>query len=69
MNTRDEIALTDYDFEDEKLFRIDPAFPSLWYADIANYVSNDVVPIGLSHNQKKKFLHDVKFYFWDSIEF
>ncbi|XP_031394316.1 uncharacterized protein LOC116205794 [Punica granatum] len=36
-----------------------------WYADIVNYMVSNITPYGLSSQQKKKFLHDVKYYFWD----
>jgi len=36
-----------------------------WYADFANYVVSEVIPENLSFHQKKKFMHDVKHYFWD----
>ena len=36
-----------------------------WYADFVNYLVCNVLPPGLSHYQKKKFLHDVRHYYWD----
>lgn len=36
-----------------------------WYLDFANYMVNDLVPEDLFFHQKRKFLHDVKSYFWD----
>lgn len=36
-----------------------------WYADIVNYLVSHVLPLGLSFHQKKKFLHDVKSFYWD----
>ncbi|KAJ9565613.1 hypothetical protein OSB04_001579 [Centaurea solstitialis] len=38
---------------------------SPWYADIVNFLACGVEPHGLNSNQRKKFFHDVKFYFWD----
>ena len=36
-----------------------------WYADFVNYLVCNVLPPGLSYHQKKKFLHDVRHYYWD----
>ena len=50
-------------FPDEQLFGLNAEFP--WYADFANYVVSQVFPPDLTRQQKKKFLHDVKWYIWD----
>ena len=36
-----------------------------WFADFANYLASDIVPPDLSFHQRKKFMHDVKKFFWD----
>ena len=36
-----------------------------WYADFANYLVGNEIPAGLTSQAKKKFLHDVKQYYWD----
>ena len=36
-----------------------------WFANFANYLSNDIVPSDLSFHQRKKFMHDLKKFFWD----
>ncbi|CAM8913778.1 unnamed protein product [Rhodiola kirilowii] len=36
-----------------------------WYADFVNYLTCNIIPEGLSYNQKSKFLHDVSRYYWD----
>ncbi|KAJ9535149.1 hypothetical protein OSB04_un001772 [Centaurea solstitialis] len=36
-----------------------------WYADFVNYLVCGIVSHDFSSHQRKKFLHDVKFYFWD----
>ncbi|GJX96927.1 reverse transcriptase domain-containing protein [Tanacetum coccineum] len=38
---------------------------TLWFADIANYHAGNFVVKGMSSQQKKKFLKDIKHYFWD----
>ena len=36
-----------------------------WFADFTNYLASDIVPSDLSFHQRKKFMHDVKKFFWD----
>ena len=36
-----------------------------WYADIANYLVRGVLPEGLSHQQRKRFLYEVRQYLWE----
>ena len=36
-----------------------------WFANFANYFISGVIPYGLDYRQKKKFLHDSKFYHWE----
>ncbi|XP_057418680.1 uncharacterized protein LOC130712881 [Lotus japonicus] len=51
------------EFPDEKLFSLNSS--SLpWYTDFANYKAASVLPPDFTWQQKKKFLHDVKFYLW-----
>ncbi|XP_050254823.1 uncharacterized protein LOC126700654 [Quercus robur] len=50
-------------FPDEQLFACEIKLP--WYADIVNYLACNVLPPDLTYHQRKKFLHDVKYYLWD----
>ncbi|BBG96342.1 transposable element gene [Prunus dulcis] len=50
-------------FPDEQLFAVKIDTP--WFADIVNYLAKGVVHPDFSYQQKKKFLSDVKHYFWD----
>ena len=50
-------------FPDEQLLAMKAHLP--WYVDFFNYLACNVLPLGLSSQQKKKFLHDVKLYQWD----
>ena len=52
-------------FLDEQLIRVDSIVP--WFADYVNYLACKVLPLELSYQQKKKFLHDVKSYLWNDL--
>ena len=36
-----------------------------WFADIANYLVQGVIPDDFNYNQRKRFLSQVKAFFWD----
>jgi len=36
-----------------------------WFADFANYLASDLVASNLSFDQRKKFMSDVKKFFWE----
>ena len=36
-----------------------------WHANITNYLVSGILPYDLDYRQKKKFLHDIKFYYWE----
>ena len=36
-----------------------------WYADFVNYIVGETLSVDMSYPQKKKFLHEVRRYFWD----
>ncbi|GJU62572.1 reverse transcriptase domain-containing protein [Tanacetum coccineum] len=36
-----------------------------WFADFANYLVSDVIPKGMTYQQKKKNFSDLKNYFWE----
>ena len=50
-------------FPDKQLFACEIKLP--WYADIVNNLACKVLPPDLTYHQRKKFLHDVKYYLWD----
>lgn len=49
-------------FPDEQLFQIEKA---PWFADIVNYLTSGHINQDFTYQQKKKLLHDTKFYYWD----
>ncbi|GJU52039.1 reverse transcriptase domain-containing protein [Tanacetum coccineum] len=36
-----------------------------WFADFANYLAADIIPKGMTYQQKNKFFYDLKHYFWE----
>lgn len=65
-----EIRDRDEDIEDtfigENLLGIESArADSPWYADYGNYIVCGVLPPVISYNQKKRFVHEVRKYYWD----
>ena len=36
-----------------------------WFVDIANYLVSGILPYGMDYRQRKKFLHDSRFYYWE----
>jgi len=60
---REEIPI-DNSFPDEQLLAIShQATP--WYADLVNFKVCGVLPPGLSHQRRKKFFPDTKYYVWE----
>ncbi|XP_009800970.2 uncharacterized protein [Nicotiana sylvestris] len=51
-------------FPDEKPFAITQD-PPLWYANYVNYLVSGVLPPEIQFEARKRFLHDVNFYYWD----
>ena len=51
-------------FHDEHLLSV--ASKELpWFANIAKNLVSGVLPYELDYRQRKKFLHDIKFYYWE----
>ena len=36
-----------------------------WFSDFANYLASDIIPFHFSFHQRKKFMYDVKKFFWN----
>ncbi|GKE51424.1 reverse transcriptase domain-containing protein, partial [Tanacetum coccineum] len=36
-----------------------------WFADFANYLLDDIIPKGMTYQQKNKLFSDLKHYFWE----
>jgi len=61
--SREDLPI-DNSFSDEQLLAIShQANP--WYADLVNFKVYGVLPLGLSHQQRKKFFSDAKYFLWE----
>ncbi|GJQ98163.1 hypothetical protein Tco_0009302 [Tanacetum coccineum] len=36
-----------------------------WFADFVKYLASDIIPKGMTYQQKNKFFSDIKHYFWE----
>ncbi|GJZ75757.1 reverse transcriptase domain-containing protein [Tanacetum coccineum] len=54
-----------FSYESLNLISLNPDNEPPWFADIANYLVGNVLVIGMSSQQEKKFFKDVRHYFWD----
>ena len=61
--TDDKIPIDDR-FLDEYLCSLQE-ISAPWYANFVNYLACGILPPEQSFQQKKKFMADVKHYFWD----
>ncbi|CAM8889477.1 unnamed protein product [Rhodiola kirilowii] len=59
----DKLQMTD-SLASEQLMSVDVGIAP-WYADFMNYLACGIISLDQSHNQKRKFLSDVKRFFWD----
>ena len=64
-NVLDDPLPIDDSFPDEKLNVINASHTTPWYADYANYIVAKFIPPSFTDQQKKKFFHDLRHYFWD----
>ncbi|GJU89061.1 reverse transcriptase domain-containing protein [Tanacetum coccineum] len=61
--TSDDSEVDD-NFPGETLMEINTK-DELWFADFANYLVGDIIPKGMTYQQKNKFFSDLKYYFWE----
>ena len=59
--TLKELEIRD-EFPDESLVMVNER---PWFADLANFKAAGIIPKDLTWRQRKKFLHDARFYIWD----
>ncbi|GKB15342.1 hypothetical protein Tco_0849265 [Tanacetum coccineum] len=61
--TSDDSEVDD-NFLRETLMEIDTR-DEPWFVDFANYLVSDIIPKGMTYQQKNKFFSDLKHYFWE----
>ncbi|GJZ15713.1 reverse transcriptase domain-containing protein [Tanacetum coccineum] len=61
--TSDDSEVDD-DFPRETLMEINTKNEP-WFADFTNYLVSDIIPKGMTYQQKNKFFSDLKHYFWE----
>ncbi|GKE42337.1 hypothetical protein Tco_1469621 [Tanacetum coccineum] len=61
--TSDDSEVDD-NFPGETLMEINTK-DDLWFADFANYLVSDIIPKGMTYQQKNKLFSDIKHYFWE----
>ncbi|XP_071719233.1 uncharacterized protein [Rutidosis leptorrhynchoides] len=52
-------------FRDESLLRVDDTSDVPLFADFENYLASGVLVSVMTHQQKKKFFSDLRYYFWE----
>ncbi|GJU81921.1 DNA-directed DNA polymerase [Tanacetum coccineum] len=57
-------SVVDDNFPGETLMEI-TTNETPWFADFANYLVGNVIPKGMTYQQKNKFFSDLKNYFWE----
>ncbi|GKB25173.1 hypothetical protein Tco_0864574, partial [Tanacetum coccineum] len=61
--TSDDSEVDD-DFPGETLMEMNTE-DEPWFAYFANYLASDIIPKGMTYQQKNKFFSDLKHYFWE----
>ncbi|GJZ16282.1 reverse transcriptase domain-containing protein [Tanacetum coccineum] len=61
--TSDDSEVDD-NFPGETLMEINTK-DETWFADFTNYLVGDIIPKGMTYQQKNKFFSDLKHYFWE----
>ncbi|GJY36385.1 hypothetical protein Tco_0421763 [Tanacetum coccineum] len=63
-NESSDHSEVDDNFSGETLMEIDTRNEP-WFTDFANYLVGDIIPKGMTYQQKNKFFSDLKHYFWE----
>ncbi|GKC14070.1 reverse transcriptase domain-containing protein [Tanacetum coccineum] len=63
-NESSDDSEVDDNFPGETLMEIN-TMDEPWFVDFANYLVGDIIPKGMTYQQKNKFFSDLKHYFWE----
>ncbi|GJV57112.1 reverse transcriptase domain-containing protein [Tanacetum coccineum] len=63
-NETSDDSKVDDNFPGETLMEINTK-DEPWFADFANYLVGNIIPKGMTYQQKNKFFSDLKHYFWE----
>ncbi|GJR05581.1 putative nucleotidyltransferase, ribonuclease H [Tanacetum coccineum] len=63
-NETSDDSEVDDNFPGENLMEINTK-DEPWFADFANYLVGNIIPKGMTYQQKNKFFSDLKHYFWE----
>ncbi|GJW30148.1 reverse transcriptase domain-containing protein [Tanacetum coccineum] len=63
-NETSDDSEVDDNFIGETLMKINTS-DEPWFADFANYLVGDIIPKGMTYQQKNKFFSDLEHYFWE----
>jgi len=59
------LFLINENFPNEHIFEVSQIHETLGFVDFANYLACGIIPRELTYQQRKKFLHDSRHYFWE----
>lgn len=63
----DELEIDDTFLDEHVLATSQDLIP--WFADFANNLASDLVPEDMLFQQQKRFMHKVRKFFWDVIQY
>ena len=63
LKLRDDLDIDDTFPDKQVLAKSKDLIP--WFVDFANFLASDLVPEVMSYQQRKKFMHEVRKFFWD----
>ncbi|KAA3477813.1 Retrovirus-related Pol polyprotein from transposon opus [Gossypium australe] len=52
-------------FLDKHIFEVSHAHDTPWFVDYANFLASGLMSPKMTYQQRRKFLHDVRYYFWE----
>ena len=62
--TSGEITIREH-FPNEQLLLVEDS-STPWYADLVNFLVSGIVPLNFNFQQRKRFFHQAKHFYWDA---